>query len=316
MPALGDHRGRPYEAGRKKREHNSRFLSHNGLTTDHGLQTNDQGPMTKNQGQIPAIELRNVSLSFGEKHVLSDISFQLSTGGTLFLLGVTGGGKSVLLKLILGLMKPDAGEILIEGRNVVPLPESELLAFRKKLGIVFQEGALFDSLSVYENVSFRLYEEGERDEDKIEQRVREVLSFVDMEDAIDKRPSELSGGMRRRVSIARAIISQPSIMLYDSPTGGLDPVTAHTINILIAKLRDTQHVTSVVVSQRLQDAVALVDYEFSAERQALVPVRGGNGRGPAATTHFLVLREGTTYYQGTYQELAHTRDSYLRRFLA
>jgi len=278
------------------------------LTTDHGPRATDHAP-------IPAIELRNVSLSFGEKRVLSNISFKLGTGGTLFLLGVTGSGKSVLLKLILGLMKPDAGEILIEGRNVVPLPERELFAFRKNVGIVFQEGALFDSLSVYENVSYRLYEEGERDEDKIEERVREVLSFVDMGDAIDKRPSELSGGMRRRVSIARAIISQPSIMLYDSPTGGLDPVTAHTINILIAKLRDTQHVTSLVVTQRLQDAVALVEYEFSAERQALVPVPGGNGRGPAASTHFLILREGTIYYQGTYQEVAHTQDSYLRRFL-
>jgi phospholipid/cholesterol/gamma-HCH transport system ATP-binding protein len=272
--------------------------------------------MTKDQVQIPALELHNVSLSFDEKRVLSDISFELSTGGTLFLLGVTGSGKSVLLKLIVGLLKPDVGEILIEGRNIVPLPESELLAFRKKVGIVFQEGALFDSLSVYENVSYRLHEEGECDENKIEQRVREVLSFVDLEDAIDKRPSQLSGGMRRRVSIARAIISQPSIMLYDSPTGGLDPVTAHTINILIAKLRDTQHVTSVIVTQRLQDAAVLVNHLFSAETQALVPVSGDNGRRPAATTRFLVLREGRIYYHGTSEELAHTRDSYLRRFLA
>ncbi len=266
--------------------------------------------------QIPAIELRNVSLSFDEKRVLSDISFKLGRGGTLFLLGVTGGGKSVLLKLILGLLKPDAGEILIEGQNLVPLPEGELHAFRKSMGIVFQEGALFDSLSVYENVCYRLHEGGERDESKIEQRVREVLSFVDMEYAIDKMPSELSGGMRRRVSIARAIISQPSIMLYDSPTGGLDPVTAHTINILIAKLRDTQHVTSVVVTHRLQDAAVLADQVFSAARQALVLAPGGNGRGPAATTRFLVLREGRVYFHGAHDELADTRDPYLRRFLA
>jgi len=272
--------------------------------------------MTMGQGQIPAIELRNVSLSFEEKHVLSDVSFELNTGGTLFLLGVTGSGKSVLLKLISGLLKPDAGEILIEGENVVPLPESKLLAFRKNLGIVFQEGALFDSLSVYENVSYRLYEEGERDEDKIEERVREVLSFVDMEDAMDKRPAELSGGMRRRVSIARAIISQPSIMLYDSPTGGLDPVTAHTINVLIAKLRDTQHVTSVVVTHRMQDTAVLVSHLFSAERQALVPVPADERGGPEAATRFLVLREGKIYYQGTHEQLANTRDSYLQRFLA
>jgi phospholipid/cholesterol/gamma-HCH transport system ATP-binding protein len=272
--------------------------------------------MTKDQKQIPAIELRNVSLSFDEKRVLSNISFKLSAGGTLFLLGVAGSGKSVLLKLILGLLKPDAGEILVQGQDVVALPESELLAFRKNVGIVFQEGALFDSLSVYENVSYRLHEDGEPDEDRIEQRVREVLSFVDMEDAIDKKPSELSGGMRRRVSIARAIISQPSIMLYDSPTGGLDPVTAHTIDVLIAKLRDTQHVTSVVVTQRLQDAVTLVGHLFSAERQALVLVPGGDGRGPEATTRFLILREGRIYYEGTHEKLANTQDAYLRRFLA
>jgi phospholipid/cholesterol/gamma-HCH transport system ATP-binding protein len=265
---------------------------------------------------MPAIELRNVSLSFDEKRVLSDVSFKLDTGGTLFLLGVTGGGKSVLLKLIPGLLKPDVGEILIEGHNWVPLPEEELQAFRKRIGIVFQEGALFDSLSVYENVSYRLHEEGERDENGIEQRVREVLSFVDLEDAIDKMPSELSGGMRRRVSIARAIISQPSIMLYDSPTGGLDPVTAHTINILIAKLRDTQRVTSVVVTQRVQDAAVLADHVFSVDSQALVPASGVNGPGPAATTRFLVLREGTVYFHGGHDELAHTRDPYLRRFLA
>ena len=272
--------------------------------------------LTTDHGQIPAIELRTVSLSFGEKRVLSDISFKLDAGGTLFLLGVTGTGKSVLLKLILGLLKPNKGEILIQGRNIVSLPEEELLTFRKNLGIVFQEGALFDSLSVYQNVAYRLYEEGDRDESKIEQRVREVLGFVDMEDAIGKMPAELSGGMRRRVSIARTIISQPSIMLYDSPTGGLDPVTAHTINILIAKLRDTQHVTSVVVTQRLQDAAVLVDHLFSGEEQALVAVPDGDRRGPAATTRFLVLHEGNICFHGSRDELAHTPDSYLRRFLA
>jgi phospholipid/cholesterol/gamma-HCH transport system ATP-binding protein len=278
--------------------------------------TTDQGPRTKDQGQIPAIELRNVSLSFDEKRVLSDISFQLEAGGTLFLLGVNGAGKSVLLKLILGLLRPDAGEILIKGCNVASLPEEELLAFRKNLGIVFQEGALFDSLSVYENVAYRLHEEGDRDENNIEQRVREVLGFVDMVDAIGKMPAELSGGMQRRVSIARAIISEPSIMLYDSPTGGLDPVTAHTIDVLIAKLRDTQHVTSVVVTQRLQDAAVLVHHLFSADEQALVAVPGGDSKGPAATTRFLVLHEGSICFHGSYDELANTRDSYLRRFLA
>ena len=268
----------------------------------------------------PAIEVRNVSLSFDEKRVLSNISFQMGVGETLFLFGVTGSGKSILLKLMLGLLKPDSGAILIEGQDIVPLPESELHSFRKRMGIVFQEGALFDSLSVYENVSYRLHEEGERDEAKIEERVREVLTFVEMEQAIDKMPSELSGGMRRRVSIARAIISQPSIMLYDSPTAGLDPVTAHTINVLIAKLRDTQHVSSVVVTHRLQDAPVLANHVFSAEKQTLVPARAdGQSRrieGPTAATRFLVLRDGEVYFQGPQEELARAHDPYLRSFLA
>src|SRR5579864_1419343 len=161
-----------------------------------------------------SIEVRDISMSFGEKTVFSNVSFRLGLGETLFIFGPTASGKSVLLKLMLGLLKPDEGEILIEGQNIVPMSEDDLRALRKRMGIVFQEGALFDSLSVYDNVSFRLHEEGEMDESEIECRVKEVLSFVELEEAIDKMPSELSGGMRRRVSIARAIVSQPSLMLY------------------------------------------------------------------------------------------------------
>ena len=197
-------------------------------------------------GKPPVIELREVSLAFDEKQVLSSISFRVDQGETLFLLGVTGAGKSVLLKLILGLIKPDSGQVLVEGRDLTPIPEEQLDAFRRRMGIVFQEGALFDSLSVYENVAYRLREEGVIQEEEIERRVREVLRLVEMEQAIDKMPSELSGGMRRRVSIARAIISGPAIMLYDSPTAGLDPITSYTIDTHIAQLRDVQGVTSLV----------------------------------------------------------------------
>src|SRR5208282_1653516 len=171
----------------------------------------------------PAIELRDVSLSFESKQVLTRVSFVLGAGETLILLGVTGSGKSVLLKLLLGLLKPDSGQVLIEGRDLVPLSEESLQPLRGHMGIVFQEGALFDSLSVFENVAYRLREEHVVDESAIERRVREVLRFVEMEAAIDKMPSELSGGMQRRVAIARTMVSNPSIMLYDSPTGGLDP---------------------------------------------------------------------------------------------
>jgi len=263
-----------------------------------------------------AIELRNVSLSFESKRVLSDISFALGAGETLILLGVTGSGKSVLLKLILGLLKPDNGQVLIEGHDLVPLPETSLQPIRKRMGIVFQEGALFDSLSVFENVAYRLREEHLEDEAVIERRVRELLRFVEMEPAIEKMPSELSGGMRRRVSVARTIASDPSIMLYDSPTGGLDPVTGHTINVLIAKLRDVQHVTSVVVTQRLQDAFVLANYFFSTEKQTLVPLEPIRPRNAIAPTRFLVLRDGGVYFQGSEQELTRSPDLYLRRFLA
>src|SRR5712692_5506810 len=263
----------------------------------------------------PALELRQVSLSFDDKHVLSDISFRLGRGETLILFGITGAGKSVLLKLILGLLKPDSGQILVEGQNIVPLRETELGAIRSRMGIVFQEDALFDSLSVYENVAYRLREEKLNDEAEVERRVREVLRFVEMEPAIGKMPAELSGGMRRRVSVARAIISEPSIMLYDSPTAGLDPVTSHTIDLLIAKLRDTQGVSSIVVTHRLTDAVVLANFVFSREKQDLVPAPsdGSLNRGALQTarTRFLVLRDGTSYFQGTQQELVNTEDSYL-----
>lgn len=261
-----------------------------------------------------AIEIEHVWLSFEEKPALADVSCQVHHGETLVLLGATGSGKSVLLKALLGLLKPDEGQILIDGQNIVPLSEQQLHPVRRRMGIVFQEGALFDSLSVYENVAYRLREEGVRDEEEIRHRVREVLSFVEMESAIDKMPAELSGGMRRRVSIARAIISQPSIMLYDSPTGGLDPVTAHTINVLIMKLRDTEQVSSVVVTHRLQDAFFLANFRFSAQTQSLVPPERGINNG-AALARFLVLHEGSVQFFGTAKELAQTRDPYLRKFL-
>jgi phospholipid/cholesterol/gamma-HCH transport system ATP-binding protein len=184
------------------------------------------------------------------------------------------------------------------------------------MGIVFQEGALFDSLSVFENVAYRLREEHQGDEAAIAQRVREVLRFVEMEAAIDKMPAELSGGMRRRVAIARTIISNPSIMLYDSPTGGLDPVTSLTINVLIAKLRDLQHVTSVVVTQRLQDAYELANYVFSTEKQTLTPLPPGSQATSRPPTRFLMLRDGGVYFHGDEQDFTQSPDPYVRKFLA
>jgi len=264
----------------------------------------------------PVIELREVSLAFEDKPVLSRISFHVNPGETLFLLGVTGSGKSVILKLVLGLMKPDSGHVLVEGHDLTPLPDEALDPIRRRMGIVFQEGALFDSLSVYENVAYRLREDGLLQEKEIERKVREMLRFVELEEAIDKMPSELSGGMQRRVAIARAMISQPEIMLYDSPTAGLDPVTSHTITIQIAKLRDVQHVTSVVVTHRLQDAYVLANYFYMKQKEALVPVLSLYHAGTPPVTRFLLLRDGEVYFQGNSQELAASRDPYLLNFLA
>ena len=261
-----------------------------------------------------AVNVRHVSLAFEDKRVLDDVSFELRAGETLILLGVTGSGKSVLLKLLLGLLKPDSGQVLIEGKDLGPLEETELFPIRRRMGIVFQEGALFDSLSVFENVAYRLREDGENNEERIEQRVREVLRFVELEQTLEKMPAELSGGMRRRVSIARAIVSEPSIMLYDSPTAGLDPVTAHTINVLIAKLRDVQRVSTLVVTHRVADAYALANFSYSPEKQDLVPAASDGGAGGRSPSRFLVLREGAVYFWGSAKELAGTRDPYLRGF--
>lgn len=262
-----------------------------------------------------AIDFQNVWLYFDEKPALSNVSFSVEHGETLILLGATGSGKSVILKLALGLLKADEGKVVVDGRDLGPIPEQEMRDIRQRMGIVFQEGALFDSLSVYENVAYRLREEGMTDESEIERRAREVLSFVELEAAIEKMPAELSGGMKRRVSIARAIINDPPIMLYDSPTGGLDPVTAQTINILILKLRDVQGVSSIVVTHRLQDAFWLARFAYSKDTEGLVPIGGNGARGQASPTRFMVLREGSVYFHGTPDEMVYTRDSYLLEFL-
>ncbi len=272
--------------------------------------------MAESATQTCPIEVRHVSISFGEKQVLTDVSFQLGCGETLVLLGATGSGKSVLLKLIAGLLKPDSGEIIIDGQNTVPLREAGLYPIRRRMGIVFQEGALFDSLSVYENIAYPLRESGETDENAIEQTVRLVLSFVEMEDAIEKMPATLSGGMRRRVAVARAIVAQPSVMLYDSPTAGLDPITAHTINVLIAKLRDLQHVSSIVVTQRLPDALFLSSFAFSPETRRLTPLKSNGHQERASSTRFVMLKDGVVYFAGAREELVNAKDSYLVNFIS
>jgi len=274
--------------------------------------------------ESPAIALEGVRIGFDEREVLSGVSFSVTTGETLALLGETGTGKTVLLKMVAGLLRPDAGRIRVLGNEVTEMPEKGLLAFRRQLGFVFQEGALFDSLSVADNVAYRLREEG-ADEDEIESRVDETLRFVEMQEAKEKLPGEISGGMRRRVSIARALITRPPIVLYDSPTAGLDPVTSQRIITLILRLRDVYGVTSLLATQRIQDAFALANYRFAPEQNAVVPV-APNGHAPAGASHaapgaspprtrFLFLRDGKVYFEGDQQAVSGTKDAYLQRFL-
>jgi len=260
------------------------------------------------------VVFENVSIAFEDKPVLDGISFRLAKGETKAIFGVAGSGKTTILKLTLGLLKPDAGHIFVLGDDVTQMKEDALFELRRKIGMVFQESALFDSLSVRENVGYRLLEEGNVSEEEVDKRVREVLSFVDLEDTVDKFPSELSGGMRRRVAIARAIITQPEILLYDSPTGGLDPVTSTTIIQLIVKQRDVYKTSSLLVTHRLQDAFMMATHYFDRKANEMRPLPpGAHGEVPMA---FLILRDGKVIFDGDAHELEHSKDEYIREYIS
>ncbi len=260
-----------------------------------------------------AIRFENVSLEFEDNQVLDGISFRLAHGETKAVFGVAGSGKSTILKLTLGLLKPDAGRIFVLGEEVTQMSEEELFGLRRRIGMVFQESALFDSRPVLENVAFRLLEEGIAEEE-IERRVREALSFVELERTIDMFPAELSGGMRRRVAIARAIVTQPEILLYDSPTGGLDPVTSTTIIELVVKQRDVYKTSALLVTHRLQDAFIMATHTFDRRTNKMIPLpKSAHSEVP---TTFLILRDGKVIFDGDLEELAHTRDEYIREYIS
>jgi len=271
--------------------------------------------MSANAASEPVLSFESVSIGFDKGNVLDGLSFSVAPRETKILIGESGSGKTLILKLAAGLIQPDSGLVHMLGHDLGNMPETALLAFRRKIGFVFQEGALFDSLTVADNVGYPLREELV-DEEEIEPRVRESLRFVEMEDTLEKLPSELSGGMKRRVSIARALVTRPQVVLYDSPTAGLDPVTSQTIITLILRLRDTQGVTSVLATHRLQDAFGLASYEFDGPSGRVVHVpHNGASRSSVAATNFVVLRDGKAYFEGSPPELAATRDAYLRKFL-
>jgi phospholipid/cholesterol/gamma-HCH transport system ATP-binding protein len=259
----------------------------------------------------PVVVFDHVSIGFEGKPVLQDISFRVHRGENRIIIGPAGVGKSVLLKLANGLLKPDSGTISLFGQNIVEMRQRDLFALRSSVGIVFQEGALFDSLTVRDNVGYRLSEE-HVPEEEIDQRVAEALRFVELEHTLDKFPSELSGGMRRRVAIARAIVTNPKLLLYDSPTGGLDPITSTTIIELILKQRDAYHTTSLLITHRLQDAFMLATHRYAHECKCVEPLPKGETE---PNTTFLVLHEGRIVFDGSTLDLVHSDDPFIREYL-
>ncbi|QNI35338.1 ABC transporter ATP-binding protein [Edaphobacter albus] len=277
-----------------------------------GLLTNHDPQQDQFDEHDPIVVFKDVSIAFDLKPVLENISFTVGRGETRIILGPAGGGKSVLMKLANGLLRPDSGKIFVFGQEITSLPERDLFKLRARIGMVFQESALFDSLSVEDNVAYRLHEEHVPVEEA-HSRVVEALKFVELEQAIQKFPSELSGGMRRRVSIARAIISRPDLILYDSPTGGLDPITSTTIIELVMKQRDVSHTTSLLITHRLQDAFTLAMNRFNPETGQMESIPNG---GVDESTKFLVLNEGRVIFDGTTRELVHSNDPWLRDYLS
>jgi phospholipid/cholesterol/gamma-HCH transport system ATP-binding protein len=262
----------------------------------------------------PIIIFDRVSLAFDEKVILNEVSFTLIKGHTKLILGASGAGKSTILKLILGLLRADAGRIWVNGEQIDRMTEEQLMKVRVDLGMVFQEGALFDSLTVRENVGYKLYEETSAPLEQIDQRVKEVLGFVGLAEYIDRMPSELSGGQRRRVAIARAMAAKPRILLYDEPTTGLDPITALTIDDEITKLRDLEGVSSILVTHQLRDAfhVATTTAVRENGRERFVPADPKK----SDEAEFLMLRDGKVIFEGNASELRSSKDEYIQRFLS
>jgi phospholipid/cholesterol/gamma-HCH transport system ATP-binding protein len=268
-------------------------------------------PPSGDSGAKPVV-FEDVYLAFPGNEVLRGVSFELERAQTKVLFGVAGSGKTTILKLCLGLVKPDRGHIYVLGNDITTLREEDLFEIRGRIGMVFQESALFDSLTVEENVAFRLLEEGNVALEEVRDRVKESLRFVELEHTLNMFPSELSGGMRRRVAIARAIVSRPELLLYDSPTGGLDPVTSTTIVELIVKQRDVYHSSALMVTHRLQDGFNMATHRFNSETNRMEK----NQVGEESATSFLILRDGKVIFDGSGHDLARTRDEYIREYIA
>lgn len=273
----------------------------------------------------PILRFENVSLSFdGETQAIDNVSFRVTRGETRIIFGAAGSGKSVLLKLALGLLKPDTGRIFLFGQEISHMPEHDLYTLRAKVGVLFQEGGLFDSMTIEENVGYPLLfqqartavvHNGDGTENGVAEKVREALRFVELEQTLAKFPAELSGGMRRRVGIARAAVTEPPLMLYDSPTAGLDPITANTIIVLIVKARDTRNTTNIIVTHRYQDGHMLANFRYNPQSGDVQPV--SSPQDPIhRCTIFMVFQAGRLVFEGTQQELERATDPYVAKFKA
>jgi phospholipid/cholesterol/gamma-HCH transport system ATP-binding protein len=265
------------------------------------------------QAGAPVVVFDRVRLAFDEKVILEQVTFTLLKGHTKIFLGASGAGKSTILKLILGLLQPDEGVIWVNGERVDQMSEKELMRVRADLGMVFQEGALFDSLTVRENVGYKLSEELHWQDGQVEARVQEVLGFIGLGEFIDRMPSELSGGQRRRVAIARAMAAKPRVLLYDEPTTGLDPITATTVDEEIVKLRDIEGVSSIVVTHQLRDAFYVAGHRATRGAQGIAIESADEQKSDEA--EFIMLKDGLIIFEGPAGELRRSRDPYLRKFL-
>lgn len=274
----------------------------------------NQKHVAEETASIPRIEFRNVSICYDDEVVLDDVSFVVWPAELKLMLGESGGGKSTIIKLALGLEKPDAGKILIDGEDIAPLPEEELDRIRNKMGVVFQEGALFDSLTVFENVAYRLREHGE-DEAMIERKVRAILEFVGLKNAADKLPAELSGGMKRRVAIARAVVDEPEIVLFDEPTTGLDPPTARTICELGIKLRDVSGVSAIWVTHRIEDVRILASKHARVGPGHRTQIEDEGERFCLANTRVVMLHHGRIIFEGPDELFWTSNDPVIREFV-
>ena len=268
-----------------------------------------------NAAASAVVAFEGVQLAFDENVVLKDLSFTLLKGHTKIILGASGSGKSTILKIIVGLLRSDAGAVWVNGHRVDQLTETAMMAVRADLGMIFQEGALFDSLTVRENVGYKYYEESDMPLAQVDARVREVLGFIGLNDQIDKMPSELSGGQRRRVAIARALAFRPQILLYDEATTGLDPITAMTVDDEIIKLRDLEGVSSIVVTHQLRDAFYVATHMAVRDGSGAVRVVPATPE-KAGEAEFIMLKDGVICFEGTAEELRHATDPYLKTFLS